>query len=221
MTTAVALLSGISRVDLDDHATSICRFVREIKQETRPCRVHDRLSKTVDVNHAVHTDVLDCNQAVTIDNAATVLVREVVALVGNAFVNATDHLAAFVALRRAFSFPVHAALRPGKRPFFLAKEPGIRNRFAGGQSREGVQAHVNADLLGGFRQTFRLHLTGERHEPFPGAGTPDAAGLDCAVNLPMQNDHHVANLREGQAVAGQPETGLRVGETRCLVFLIL
>jgi len=87
MPTPRAVLGSIGRVNFHQLATSFLRFVRKLREELRPCRIQDALGEAVVMNHTAGMDVFNSDYAEAIDYLPGKLVREVVMLPGNAFVN--------------------------------------------------------------------------------------------------------------------------------------
>src|SRR2546430_12042837 len=101
--------------------TSICRFVGEESCEQRPGRITDALGEAMVMHHAVDHDVFHRNDAGPIDNLPRFLVRKVMASMGNAFVDVSNHLAPLASCRRALLLFRQAATGPA---------PGLPNRRA-------------------------------------------------------------------------------------------
>lgn len=203
MTTTATGLRRIGRINRNYHTTGTFRLVREELQESRPCCVSDALGKAMVMHHAVDVYILNRNQAEAVDDAATVLVREVVALISDAFMDACHDLAALGPFRRTLRLFRHPTLCPGKRPFFFAEETRVINGFASRQSSKSMQANVDADLGIGRFQFGNLALAGQGDVPLAAGGALDAAGFGRSFDGAVQNHLDNADLRQIQPVAVQ------------------
>ena len=203
MTTTATGLRRIGRINRNYHTTGTFRLVREELQESRPCCVSDALGKAMVMHHAVDVYILNRNQAEAVDDAATVLVREVVALISDAFMDACHDLAALGPFRRTLRLFRHPTLCPGKRPFFFAEETRVINGFASRQSSKSMQANVNTDLGIGRFQFGNLALAGQGDVPLAAGGALNAASLRRALKRTMQDDRHDAHFRQIQLIAIQ------------------
>jgi len=170
------------------------------------------------MDHAVHRQILDGDDAVGVDDAAGVLVREVRAPVSDALVDPRHNHTATPAFgrgpfalfgRRLFC---QAALSLRQRLLVPPEEAGVGDLRPIREGRERGQAHVNADGAVGRGQRMRLHLTGERDEPRARRRAPHAAGLDVALQRAVDDGFDVADLGQKDTGAAQFVPRLRIPE---------
>ena len=136
------------------------------------------------------------HNAVLIDDFAGLLVREVLAAVGDALVDVGHGLLALLPGRRERLLFGQAALHPRQCLLVPAEEAGVGDLLACGQGGKGGQAHVKADLFRAHRQRHILNLARERHRPLPRRGAPHATRLHSALQGPMQHDAYEADARQ-------------------------
>jgi hypothetical protein len=187
-------LRRATRINLHTRTTSIFRFVGRVGDQLIPCGIRNAFRQAVIHDHPRNTQVLKDNQPELGHKATTQFMREVLAPIRNAFVNAAHNPLVILAFGRAFRVLAHATLRPCKRLFIRAKEARIRNILARGEGSELLQANVNANsgtgMFGGLRIT-----TIARHNQIPViSAAREGQGFDCAFNRTMQHDSHVPNV---------------------------
>jgi hypothetical protein len=104
------------------------------------------------------------------------------------------------------------ALEPGV--FLLPGKTGGVNLFASGEEGEGLEPHIDADVLIRWRQDTRLYLIArEAHKPLARRVSHDAARFDDAFKGPVLNHLEMPKLGKGElALFIDAETRLGVGE---------
>jgi len=128
------------------------------------------------VYHPVHLQVFYRNQPELVDNAPTVLVREIVPAPPNSFMHTSyNHapLSAFRSFGGAFRLFGEKALHFSQSLFFHTEEAGVLNLLPGGKGSERLQPYINADLFTGHGQSSRLPVTCKGSVPFTSRGTLD------------------------------------------------
>ncbi|HEY7021044.1 MAG TPA: hypothetical protein VH349_08005 [Ktedonobacterales bacterium] len=152
------------------------------------------------MRHPIDRQILDRDHVKLIDNATTVLMREIAASPRNPFVNTSDNTATFGALWRAFLLFTEVTLDLGKRFFLLAEETWVGNLITRREGGKRLQAHVNAHLLSGLWQGRRFRaLTGKADEPLARAAECDRRRLGRAFDWTVQEYLDLADAMQPQA----------------------
>src|SRR5258706_3140542 len=160
------------------------------------------LSQTVVVHHPIDREVFHGNDIKSVHDAAALLMGEVAPSPCAALVDASDDTPSFRALRRALLGFGEAALRFGERVFLHAEEARIGDLLPRAEGGEGLQAPVDAHRLPHGRQG-RRHgaLTREGDVPLARAAAADVGSLGRALDGTMQNDLHLADIHDAQALS--------------------
>ena len=119
---STARLTGVRRVDCDESTTGTFRLVRQIRAELRPRRVRDTFRETMVVDHPVHGQVFDCDHLKAVHQFPAVLMREVLAPVGNALMDMSNCPSALPAGRTPFGLRAQALLNVGQVGLIPAEE---------------------------------------------------------------------------------------------------
>src|SRR5439155_16549656 len=77
---------------------------------------------------------------------------------------------------------------------------------------EAVQANVDANRGAGSRKGAIVDLAGEGHVPLASAGASDTAGLDRALDGPMQRDTYLSHLGQLHCLSPRAIARPRVAE---------
>src|SRR5215203_575611 len=112
------------------------------------------LNLSIPVNPA-HFQIFNRNKAELVDNAPTVLVREIVPAPPNSFMHTSHNpapLSAFRSFGGAFRLFGEKALHFSQSLFFHTEEAGVLNLLPGGKGSERLQANINPDLFTGHGQ---------------------------------------------------------------------
>jgi len=199
MSTARAILRGVRGVHRRKLPTGPCCLVRKQVDELTPRRVMNTLGQTMVMRHSVDRQVLHRDEIKHIDDATTVLVGEVTPSPRNALMYPRHRVSVPGPLRRAFLQLAVRALYLRQRLFLAAEEAGIGNLSAGAEGGEGLESHVNTNLLSSYRQGRRLGaLAGEADVPLARATPADGRGLGSSLNGTMQDDLDRANAVQPQ-----------------------
>src|SRR6266436_974541 len=100
------------------------------------------------MNHAVHREVFDANDAKGIDYLAALLMREIVTSPCNPLVHTRNDLAVLLSFRGAFSKFRVLPLYFCKGFFFFAKKARVIDFFTCRKRRKRLESYINADALG-------------------------------------------------------------------------
>src|SRR5690242_8625821 len=88
-------LRCVGRIHLHELTPSLFRFVRQVEEELRPSRIQNAFGQAVIVHQAVRFQIFDHNHTVLVHNPPTLLMREVMPLVGDSLMYASHYLASF------------------------------------------------------------------------------------------------------------------------------
>lgn len=214
MPTLAAILRREGGVDSNVLSTSVFSFERKTICKSRPCRICNRLTQATIVHHPIDAQIFNADNTEAINYPPRLLMREVMPLELDSFVDTRHRLTPLRSFRCALLFFAQATLHLCQCLFFLAKEARVLYSLIRRKISEGFQANVNADLLRGFRQRCGLlDFTGKGNVPLACAATSDVAGLNLPFNRTMQFDVDVADFRECQVMPDNLKTCLRKGET--------
>ncbi len=147
MSTLAARLRCVGRVDFDKRSASFFRFAGQLSKERRPGRVTYAFRKTMVMNHSVHVEILNTNEAKLIDNLARVLVCEVLASPPCTFMYAGNGLTVLLPLTASLDQFRVLALDFRQSLFGFSEETRVVDLFAGRESSKGLEPNVNADLV--------------------------------------------------------------------------
>jgi hypothetical protein len=165
------------------------------------------------MDHPLHVEILNTDEAILINDPTGVLMGEVTASELDALMHTRNGFAMLTPLSTAFCQLGVLTLNFCQCLLFFAEETGILDFLSIGERGKGLDPHINADLFGGVFQAFRLTFTRERDRPFARRGARESAGLDCATNGPMTDHLDRANFGEAHTVImGDGESTLRVGD---------
>lgn len=208
----VAVLRGIGRIHPYQPPTSICSFVGQILSELRPRRVVNAFTEAVVMHHPVDRQVFDADGATTIDYLARFLMGEVLAPIGDTFVNVGNRQATTGSLRRSLGCLREFPLYLSKGAFITAKEARIIDSAGIRAGCKTLQTDINAN---GFNALVQRLLTGfarERNEPLAGSSATDTTGPDGAFYRAMEHKLDCADFGERQSIALKLKAALRVAE---------
>ncbi len=214
MPTLITGLAGVCRVDCEQLATSLFRFVRQLLKELTPCCISKTLCQTMVMHHAIDVHVFHADGAVLSNDAMAVLMGEIGTPELDAFMHTGDRFAMLAPFRRPFRTFGLRALNPGQCFFFFPEETRVLNVRSIGQCRKGVEPHVHADPRGIVRQAFGIVFDRERCVPLASRGTMDRERVDLALNWSVIHEPDTPDLGEAHAVImRQEKPRLRIGET--------
>jgi len=178
------------------------------------------LGKTMIVRHPVNRQILDRDQIKLVDDAATVLVGEVAPSPARSLMYACHDLAPLGAFWRPLLLLAEAALRLGECVFFASEEAWVGDLLPVTEGGEGLQPHVNADLLPRLKQGRWLGaLTGETDVPFARAAPADRRRLGNTFHWAVQNELDKSNIGDTDAlvVYMQPTANRHLREGEAIV----
>jgi hypothetical protein len=194
MATARAILRGVGRSHGDKLSTGPCCLVREKVRELPPRRSMDALSATMGMDQAIDRQIFARDRVKLIDDATAVLLREITAAPGAAFMDARAPMPVFGALWRPLLPLAVRTLDLGEGLFLTTEESLLSNfltRRAGGES---LHPDINAHPL-----PCRWHgrrcgaLTREADRPRARAAAADRRRLGRACQWAMQDDLDFTN----------------------------
>ncbi len=188
------VLRRISRVDFDKLSTGPFCLVREMMCKVTPFSVHNTLGKVVILNHSIDGQIFYSNETELIDYSMTDLMSEIMASIGNSFVNARYNLLSFMSIWCILERFAQAMLCLCQSFFISAKESWIVNLFARRQGSKGVQSNINTNLFIRLWQWLWFYLTRDYDEPFFCRGTSDTNCFGSAQERSVFDDSHIANL---------------------------
>ncbi len=213
VSTLTAGLTRIGRVDFDKDSTSFFRFVGHLRKETRPRGIMNTFGKAMLMNHAVHLQVFDGNEAIGIDDLSTLLMREILPLESDPLMHTGDGLAVFAPLWSAFRKLGVLALHFPQSFFFLPEETRVFYISGIRKGSKRFQAHIDPHLRGMSRKPLRFILDREASVPLGGRGTADGEDFNRAREGAMQNNLEMSDTRDVEfALLVKLETGLWEGE---------
>ncbi len=99
MPTSAAILARVGRVHHYISSPGACSLIRQTGGEHRPCGGADALGETMVVEHVINGQILNRDSAMLVDDLPALLVREVLAAVGDALMDARHHLPTLAAFR--------------------------------------------------------------------------------------------------------------------------
>ena len=170
------------------------------------------------LHHAFDVQFFNGDYAVAVDYFTGGLVNEVMPPIANPLMDTGNNLFGLPSFSGAANLLCQFALCFGKGFFFFAEETWIVNELAIGESREGFQANVNADLFFGRRQQFGADLAREAGIPLV-ADTANGAGLDCAVNRAVLTNRYITDFAQAQFALVKAKAALGIGERVVAVAL--
>ena len=219
MSTPATRLRCIGRVDLDHLPASTFRLARQLSKERRPGSVTDRFRQTMVVNHALHFQIFDTNNAKVVDHTAALLVGEVLSTPGDTLMHTSNRMAMFAPFWRTLRQPGMLPLDFGKRLLFGTKEARIFYFLSIRERSKRLESNINAYGGRGLRQVVRFYLARKGGVPFADAALVDGEGFDLATDRTMVDHLESADLREAHPVVmGDAKARLREGEASIAVL---
>jgi hypothetical protein len=212
MTTTAAILTAVGWIDFDKLSASFCRFARELTKESTPRRVGNTLGEARLVHHSIDIQILNTDDAKSIDNLSRLLVNKIATLEIDSFMKARHHFASLRSLKRSNLLFRQFALGFCHSLFFLAKKALVFNAFIIRQMSKRFESDIKSDRFRRFKQRFCLYFTREGSVPLAGYTAPDGQSLDVAFNRAMHFDMNIADFRQLQMMSVKREPGLRIGE---------
>lgn len=195
-TTGRTALRCATRINLNTDSTSIFRFVLCVGDQLIPRGIRNTFCQAVILDHPRNTQVLKNNRAELRHKTTAEFMREVLAPIRNAFVNAAHNPLVVLAFGRAFGMFRHAALRLCKRLFIRAKEARVGHKLTRGQGSELFQPNVNANSRTVVVDWLRIaKIAGHDQIPVISAAR-ERQRFDGAVDWAVQHDSHVPNVLE-------------------------
>src|SRR5258706_547168 len=198
MSTPATRLRCIGRVDLDHLPASTFRLARQLSKERRPGSVTDRFRQTMVVNHALHFQIFDTNNAKVVDHTAALLVGEVLPTPGDTLMHTSNRLAMFAPLWRTFRQLGMLPLDFGKCLLFGPKEARIFYFLSIRERSKRLESNINAYGGRGLRQVLRFYLARKGSVPFADVALVGREGFVLSPGRTMVDHFGVADLREAR-----------------------
>src|SRR6266571_2017144 len=213
MMTPAAILRSIGRVHSDVAPASFCRFAGQFAEKFCPGRVVNAFCQVMMMHHPVDVQIFNRNDARTIHDLAAFLMGEIVPLELDPFMDTGDGLAMFATFRGPLCQLAMLALDAGKLLFFFPEKARVFNLSPIREGSKGLQSHINAYLIGLFRQSLRATFNRERGVPLASTAFLKSEGFDLPSYGPVHDDLHMTDASKCQlALSIDLETELRVGE---------
>jgi hypothetical protein len=208
------LLTSVGGVHLHKQSASFFRFAQKSVEKPCPRGIVNAFGETMSMNQTVDVQVLHTDHPKAVNDLTAFLVREIVTAERDTLMHTSNDFAMLPALGRAFGQLGVRALDACQRLLFLAKKPGVLNRFPRRQGSKRLESDINPDVRIGWLKALGFTLDRETHVPLPGAALVDGTGFHRALDGPVIDHLDRANLGEGHAVImGDAEPALREGET--------
>lgn len=206
-----AILRGVGSRNFHDSLTGTFRLACEYRYESSPACIADSSRKMMILEQACDVQILYRYRVVFSDKPIAQFVKEVSALIRYLEMLASQYDSCFVAIRAAQFLLAYLALSNLNLALCFLEQARIVNHLSIAKSGEVLKANVYADAVAGLRQRLWVCLCCEDYKP--AVYLPlDRAGLYLAFNLAAETDAARADLAQGQFVANQSETRLRIGE---------
>ena len=201
MSTLRAILTGVRGVHRHKLPTGPYCLVRKEAGELAPRHVMDALGETAVVDHPVDRQILDSDQVKGVDDATTMLMREVAPPPGNAFMHPRHDLATLSAFRCILLRFAETPLRLGKGVFVASEETRVGDFLPTRKRGEGLQSYSTAHLAPGRWQWRGLGaLARETHVPLARAAPTDRRRLERAIHWAMQENLHLSDAGDANAL---------------------
>ena len=194
VSTSTACLRSVGRIHRHEHSASFYRFALCHEEEVRPSRIRNAFSKAIVVNHPVDVEIFDEYPPVLVNDPSGLLVREVITLKSDAFVDTSNNFATSGSIRSAFLFLGELALCFSKFLLFLFEKAGILNRGFIGEGSKGVKTDIYTDSVVLGRKNLRLDFASKRHVPLARRRAEYSGGLWASIKRAMLNYLDVAYL---------------------------
>ncbi len=196
---ARTFLRRASGIDQHARSTSTFRLVERELYESPPGYIGDApVDDFVSVRlHILNIQLFKYHQPEAIDQFAAFLVGEVVAPIVRALVGVKQRLDCLTAFGTAFGQLLFLTLKPGDVTRVFLHPALALDLLTIGKHSKGFQAQVNAHHLARNGQGVSFNFAGEANVPFADAAL-NRDRFDVAPHGTVQNNLHVANLRQSQ-----------------------
>jgi hypothetical protein len=193
-------LRRIGRIHTHHCSASFLRFVEQLCEKCRPCRIGDTLSKVWVLDQVAHHQRFHRDQPEAFDERGHLLPDEVLPPPPDPFMHSRHHLAPFFPLGCPFVCTGELAVGAGQGLFLLAEEAWIGYLFSGREIGKRGKADVDADLRIQCRPRLSLRLTfhADRDKPFAGRGAFHCRRLGQPFQRSMHYHLEVPQLREDE-----------------------
>ncbi len=215
VSTFVAILSCVGRVNFDQLPTGTFSLVRKHGEEPRPGRICNAFSQTMVMNHAIDAQIFNANNSIVIDNLTRFLMRKVISLESNSLMNAGNDFAPLGNFGSAFSRPTQFSLGFSQSFLLFPEKARTLNRWSSiRKSGESMQAHIDAHGFIVSWKGLRFDFTTKSYIPFASRRTAKSGCLGLAAHFSMHDDLDMTDLGNYQASIFNSATGrdLRKGE---------
>lgn len=213
VSTSRAILTGVARIYSNILSASVLSFERKKCCKLSPSCISDTLSKTMVVNHAVDTQILNGYDAEAINNASAILVSKIHSSVRNMLMDMRNHPSPFSSSRSALRFFGQSSLSFSQRLFIFSKEAGISNSLSSGQGSKVGKPNIDTYCLTGFWKKLVFHFTSKGYKPLASVGVSDTASLNLAFKGTMDDSLHGASFRQGDTIGINRISPLGIGKT--------
>ena len=181
-------LGRIARIDQYYTTNGTLSLLHRVNYQLSPRSIGYALGEAVIPGHSFDVQVLKTDDVVFVEQSMAQLMAKVSAFIGNPFVDTGDDLALSGILGSFLFGLTKPPLGFGEGLLFLTEETGVGDLLAAGEHGEGSQSQINADILAGFGQGFRLNFSRKAGEPFASGIAPNSHGLNLPFNGAMQSD---------------------------------
>jgi hypothetical protein len=214
MVTPAALLRCIRGVHLYELSASFFRFAGQVREKGRPRGILNALGQTMSMHHAVDLQVFHADDAETVYDLPTLLMRKVIPSERDPFMHTSYHLAMLPVLRCPFRKLGVFALDTSQSLLFLAEKAGILNFMSIRQRSECLESYINTHLGSDFWEALGLTLRREGHVPFARPAPTNRTRFHLALDGTVRDHLDTANLGKCHTIIkGEIEPTLREGET--------